>query len=494
MGDGDDYVGSVPRRESIREEDFNFSGFMNRGTGQRECHPEMNIKGKIRECRDNPKHPETTPIAVIIDLTRSRGKDTMVVRRKIARLIGQIIKRSYLPGPTLSIGGVGDATDGDRAPVQIGQFEVGNILDRNLNEYLWIEEGGGGSGRESYELAAYAYATRTDLDANKRGKKGICIILGDEGFYPLVKKEQIKEHLGADVPADIPAAEAFRLLQEKYHVFFIYVRKPWTEHKKDVDKEIMDRVLKAGGMHGGVDVRASLLWNDYNDLDLHVISPSGEEIMFNHRRSRCGGELDVDRNAGGRETRKPIENIRWPKGKAPAGRYRVIVQNYNFHEDKRGPIPFKVEVEVNGEVKHFEGIAAPQGNETGSRSNIAVHDFEFDPEKRPGNKDQGDVYRQYGEEVVKAQWESVLPKDRIITIVDPEAVVDTMLGIVAGLGGVDLKTFISHLKSDGQSDVRMAQVSESLAEFFRALNVPKTAAPKLPSRQKKKPGKTKRLD
>ena len=126
--------------------------------------------------------------------------------------------------------------------------------------------------------------------------------------------------------------------------------------------------------------------------------------------------------------------------------------------------------------------------------NIAVHDFEFDPEKRPGNKDQGDVYRQYGEEVVKAQWESVLPKDRIITIVDPEAVVDTMLGIVAGLGGVDLKTFISHLKSDGQSDVRMAQVSESLAEFFRALNVPKTAAPKLPSRQKKKPGKTKRLD
>jgi uncharacterized protein YfaP (DUF2135 family) len=51
-----------------------------------------------------------------------------------------------------------------------------------------------------------------------------------------------------------------------------------------------------------------------NDLDLHVVEPSGEEISFSHRKSASGGELDVDMNAGSQRNDKPVENIYWPKG------------------------------------------------------------------------------------------------------------------------------------------------------------------------------------
>jgi hypothetical protein len=77
---------------------------------------------------------------------------------------------------------------------------------------------------------------------------------------------------------------------------------------------------------GTGDVRITLVWDDTNDLDLHVIDPNGEEIFFDNPISTSGGRLDVDANAGcSGTTSSPRENIFWPTGLAPTGTYTVRV-------------------------------------------------------------------------------------------------------------------------------------------------------------------------
>lgn len=122
-----------------------------------------------------------------------------------------------------------------------------------------------------------------------------------------------------------------------------------------VDAEMRRRVESAGGQYTNVDVRASLLWNNYNDLDLHVIGPDGYVWYGSKRPVGCRGWLDVDANAGGANTRTPVENIRWEKGLAPGGTYRVFVRHYATH-DRVTATPFIVELEVAGEVLRFEGM------------------------------------------------------------------------------------------------------------------------------------------
>jgi hypothetical protein len=137
---------------------------------------------------------------------------------------------------------------------------------------------------------------------------------------------------------------------------------------------IQGRVQKAGGRSG--EVQFSLAWKSLNDLDLHVIVPSGEHISFSHRTSRCKGNLDVDMNAETTESNpdqsfseEPVENVRWLDRTAPSGRYTVIVNQYRWRGGRQKD-PFQLLVKLGDQTQIIE-------DEVSAWKSISVHRFQY---------------------------------------------------------------------------------------------------------------------
>jgi len=134
--------------------------------------------------------------------------------------------------------------------------------------------------------------------------------------------------------------------------------------------EFAERLEREGGKSG--EVQITLIWYNVNDLDLHVICPSGEEIDYQRKESRCGGELDVDMNAGGPDSDEPVENVVWAEGAAPEGKYVVQVEHFADH-GARDPTEFKVMVRYAGEVRAFSGKISYRR----PRQRRTIHEFEL---------------------------------------------------------------------------------------------------------------------
>eukprot|EP00913_Durusdinium_trenchii_P002785 g2576.t1 len=169
-----------------------------------------------------------------------------------------------------------------------------------------------------------------------------------------------------------------------------------------VSRDIERRVVEAGGNTEGVMV-VSLSWASADDLDLHVVLPGGEEISYK-RKKAAGGELDVDMCVQGRHSGKcaerPVENVVFDY-EPPAGRYKIFVQNFNYHLNtlpenmqegiktskeerelrlsQNRPVLFDLLVKVHGVKKLFEGLCTPTGKTLAS-SDVRVIEFDYDPQ------------------------------------------------------------------------------------------------------------------
>jgi hypothetical protein len=95
---------------------------------------------------------------------------------------------------------------------------------------------------------------------------------------------------------------------------------------------------------GTGDVAFRLVWDGQSDLDLVVEDPDSGCIFYGQRQSELGGLLDVDCNAGTeRLCEHPIENVFWPVGTAPPGRYRFWVHAHALFPAE-APLPFELQL------------------------------------------------------------------------------------------------------------------------------------------------------
>jgi hypothetical protein len=262
MGGGrwtdDAYADRAAVRSSTNTPTFNYSSMVSSGAVPRASHSTMDPKvtagtkspfvgAVMRESRDSDDHPESLAIGVIFDETGSMGGIPVILQKKLASLMKLLIAKGYVPHPQILFGAIGDANS-DTVPLQIGQYESDITMDDNLTN-IYLEGNGGGQNKETYELAHYFFARHTSIDCfEKRGKKGYFFTIGDEGYYPFIKKDQVKSLIGDDLTEDLPTEQVVHELMEKYHVFHIIAEQGGYPHNaaiEDMWKKLLgERVLK----------------------------------------------------------------------------------------------------------------------------------------------------------------------------------------------------------------------------------------------------------
>lgn len=187
--------------------------------------PDLDPMGvSMRESRDSEDNPESNAIIVGLDVTGSMG----MIADKIAReglnvLLQEIYDRKPVTDPHVMINAIGDVEVGDRAPLQVTQFEADIRLAEQLDK-IYLEHGGGGNRYESYALPWYFAALHTSIDCfEKRGKKGYLFTVGDELPTPYLKAKDIEKVLGTAPQTDLDAEDLLTMVQRQYEVFHITV-------------------------------------------------------------------------------------------------------------------------------------------------------------------------------------------------------------------------------------------------------------------------------
>ena len=173
----------------------------------------------MREARDNDEHPNSTPIAIGVDVTGSMGYlSEEIVKNSLNELMKKLYASNVIPDPQLMFAAVGDVTD--QAPLQVTQFESDIRIAEQLLE-LWLE-GKGGDIPEDYSLFWYFLAKHTDTDSmKKRNKKGFAFTIGDASNHDMLKAADIKKIFGDDVQNDMTAESVADEALKTYELFHI---------------------------------------------------------------------------------------------------------------------------------------------------------------------------------------------------------------------------------------------------------------------------------
>ncbi len=221
----------------------------------------------MRESRDSDANPESTAIYVGVDVTGSMGYlAEKIAKGGLSTLFKEIYDRQPVTDPHVMVSAIGDATQWDSAPFQVGQFEADVDLSTKWLEKIYLEGGGGGNHFESYDLPVYFAANHTSIDCfEKRNQKGFLFTIGDEPPPSHTNVDAIKKTIASDgdgLQADIPFKDVIEQAQKMYHYFHIIISEGSYAKRRP---EVKDEWQELLGQNA--------IWlKDYNDLAETIIS------------------------------------------------------------------------------------------------------------------------------------------------------------------------------------------------------------------------------
>jgi subtilisin family serine protease len=103
------------------------------------------------------------------------------------------------------------------------------------------------------------------------------------------------------------------------------------------------------------DVQVLLSWDNQNDLDLACVDPAGHKVWYSNKRVPSGGMLEIDMNVQPRGSNTPIENIYWPRGGAPSGKYTVYLKHFKQHLAGVNNTLYRIKVIYGDQEENFTG-------------------------------------------------------------------------------------------------------------------------------------------
>lgn len=177
-----------------------------------------------REALDSALSPHSRGIIFAEDVTGSMDRYLLsLIQTQFPQLIKQIGKHVSF-NPHIMFMGVGDVEAGDRAPLQVTQFETDLRMLEQL-EKIWLEKRGGGNSYESYILAWYFAAKYCKMDCfEKRGEKGFLFTFGDESLTPYISARDLKTVFGDRPDLDtreVTAQDCYDMASEKFNCYHI---------------------------------------------------------------------------------------------------------------------------------------------------------------------------------------------------------------------------------------------------------------------------------
>jgi len=211
---------------------------------QREINNAMNPYGiSIRESRDSVEHPNSLAIILALDVTGSMGSIPHHLVKDGLPDIMQGIMDKGIADPQLLFLAVGDHECGDRAPLQVGQFESSDeLLDKWLTD-VFLEGGGGSNAGESYLLAWYFAALHTSIDClEKRGQKGFLFTIGDEPTLKSITSKRLASIMGDGQYETLSDGDLLAKAREKYNVYHLHITETASggrPHVQDGWKQLM---------------------------------------------------------------------------------------------------------------------------------------------------------------------------------------------------------------------------------------------------------------